>query len=645
MRLVFWLKATAALAGMLVLTGCPGEKSDPQPQQATPRVESSGTLTDGVVLREQSIVAKGAAGPTRSTRTDSSGAFTVNMADLTGPYLFANTQSTSGDPDLILLTSVSTKVGPTNVTPLTTLLTAQVMGVTPATAFEAFGTTQDKDQVTEDNLRTAQADLTAFLQDALGIEVKSGTSSFVDTAFKTDAGDPMYDTILALNAKMAADGTTLEDIAARVATGAQACLAEKIQIGIGGQQKKFCPVSKSNVPEEADTTILDYTFRDISNNVLLVKVRDDTVLSANFTTAANVSYSCIDTACSGISLGAESEDESRTLVFGSLALTANGDGALLDGTLVGPPPSIEMPVLPCTDNRYFVILSTHRVIGDCINPNAPLQYPASRGLAKGHDRLAVTFEGAEADTGTMSIVVDRTTFAAIYLYFYVRDPQTNEVTKRFVCYAEACTGVTWGAPVNDNSKGPTVVLRTITLDNTPLVGMDNDANPTGETAVVKMSALTFFAQTISNPAEKPPLVYPPLVDCDPSTDTVSATGPEGEFNLCMPQNGATSYRGAFDQGEGYLLLQYTNDAVDRIQVTLLNGALYEARVVLASTKETFVCTPPNCSGLTVSGPDPAGGYVVAFSNTVLRVPDVVTDPPQHPRTLTLTSGDLILPPP
>ncbi len=194
-------------------------------------------------------------------------------------------------------------------------------GTAPINAFQTYNGTLAKDQITDENIRRAQADVTTFLQDALGVQVKSGTASFGDSTYNTSVGDPMYDTILALNAKIAADGTTLKDVADRVALGAQACLTEQIQISIGGQQKKFCPVAKSDVPEEADTSILDYKFRDVANAVLLVKVRDDTVLSVDFTTAANVTYSCVSTACAGASLGPVASDESRPLVFGSLALT------------------------------------------------------------------------------------------------------------------------------------------------------------------------------------------------------------------------------------------------------------------------------------------------------------------------------------
>lgn len=645
MRSVLRLEVAAILAGALMLTGCSGEESDPQPQQAAPRIESTGMLTDGVNLRAQSIVAKGATGLARLTRTQSSGAFTVNMADLTGPYLFANSLSPTGDPGLIFLTSVTTRVGPTNVTPLTTLLTAQVLGVTPVTAFQTFNTTLATSQITEENLRAAQADLMAFLQDALGVQAKLGNSSFVDSSFSANAGDPMYDTILELNAKIAEKGTTLQEVAAQIATGAQACLAERINVSIGGQIRKFCPVSKSNVPEEGDTTILDYRFRDIAGATLLVRVRDESVLDAEFTTAANVTYSCSGATCGGVSLGAEAADDSRAIVLGSVALTGDGSGVVLDGTLTGPAPSIELPVLPCTDNRYFVIFSNNSALGDCIAPNDPFQLGATIGGSGGPGRMRISFDGQQGETGRVEIVVNRTTSEPIYVYFYTADPDTGEILSRYLCQFAECNGVTWGAGRIDTTRGFPLELRTITLENTMLEGIDEDGNPTGATAVVRASGLGLFDP---NEADPPEPEYPPLTDCDPTADTVSVMGPTGEFNLCIPPNDLDNglvYRIQYDLGGGNIQLFFYNDFGDSLTVDLANGAVLDAFTTLGSTGETFNCIEV-CTGITVTGPDDTGQYTVSFSSTVLRFVDFSGGPPiPNSRTLTLTSGDLVVPPP
>ncbi len=77
-----------------------------------------------------------------------------------------------------------------NVTPLTTLLTAQLFGVDPVNAYTNFGAPGNNlvRQVGDAAIRQAQADLTLYLQDVLGIQVKSGTTSFVDGTFTPTAG-------------------------------------------------------------------------------------------------------------------------------------------------------------------------------------------------------------------------------------------------------------------------------------------------------------------------------------------------------------------------------------------------------------------------------------------------------------------------
>jgi hypothetical protein len=633
MRSAFWFKSIAVLAGMLVLAGCPGEKSDPQPQEAAPRVESTGIVDDGVSLRKQDIVGKGASGATRRTDTDASGAFVLNMAGLTGPYLFSNTLST-GNPELIFLLGLQTRVGHTNVTPLTTLLVSQLLGVTPVNAFQTYNTTLPKDRITGENIKTAQADLTAYLQDALGVQVRSGDASFIDSPFEPNVGDPMYDTILALNAKIAADGTSLSAVAERIATGAQACLTEQLQITIDGQTRKFCPVARSDIPEEADTTILDYTFRDIANAMLLVKARGDTVLSVYYTTPANVTYSCSAAACAGVSLGTVAADESRPIVFGSLALTGSGSGALLAGTLTGPPPSIELPVLPCADNRFFLIVSNNSAVGDCVRPEDPFQLGASVGGPQTVGRDSVNVSGQSF--GSFSIVVDSVSpeHPAVSVYYRDSDPETSESRYRFLCRFAECNGLTWGSAEPVTTSGFPLETRKISLDKTMMVGINDDGTPNGLTATLSYSGVAVFQQNYS-------FSYPPLMDCDPTADTVSVGAFNGEFNLCLPA--AADWRSQFDQGNGFVQIALYDDVFNQVvSISLLNGGLDRLSIQPPGIGETYSCTT-DCAGVTVNGPDADGQYVVSFSRTVVHRDEAFPLPSD--RTLTLTSGDIVIPPP
>jgi hypothetical protein len=402
------------------------------------------------------------------------------------------------------------------------------------------------------------------------------------------------------------------------------------------------------VPEEADTTILDYEFRDVAGAVLFVKVQNDAILSVDFTTAANATYSCSGTACAGVTLGAKAADDSRPIVFANLALPGSGGNASIQGTLAVPPVSIELPILPCTDNRYFAIFSNNSALGDCIDPDDPFQFGATVGNVKGHNKIGIDFDGQEADTGRIQIVVNRTTLQPIYVYYVIRDPDTSEIVGRYVCRDADCKGLTWGAARPESAGGFKLELRTITLDNTMLGGIDAEGNPTDESVILRVSGLGLFIADDPDPPEEPEPEYPTLADCDPAADTISVTGPTGEFNLCAPQNDVDNglyWRMPYDLGDGLFQLFFSNEVGDSFGVTTLNGEIFDAYVAL-SNGLTFNCQAEKCVGTTVTGPDADGNYTLSFSNTVLRLVDNSGGPPIPDRpTITLMSGDLVMPPP
>lgn len=636
------------VAGVLALGACSGEESDPQPQSPALRTEATGIITDGVALRAQSVAGKGAEGLTRTSNSTSSGTYTLTLTELKGPYIFANTLVPGGDPGLIVLTTVSTGAGVTNLTPLTTLLTAQLLGTDPGNAFATFtsSTTVPKEKITDAGIQAAQAELTAFLQDVLGVQVKSGTASFVTSSFNAAPGDAMFDTMLALNAKLAADGTTLKALGSRIATGVQACNAEQVQVTVNGQKKKFCPVNKGAVPEEADPSIVDYVFRSVADEVLAVKARDTTVLTVGFTASNGVTtYSCAGAACTSLTVSAKAGDDTRSIAFTSTPLAGGGGSVLIDGTLVGPPPSITLPTLPCTDNRYFLILSTNTVIADCISPDDPFQIGGTFANASGPGRESVSFANTDDPLPThpgVSVVIDTSTPepTVVSVYFKEIDPDTFEIHNRYLCRLAACNGATVGPATTTMAPGVLTEIRTVTFNNTLLTGLDGDGAPTGATGSFRGSFVLLRVPSFG-------VSYPDLMDCDPLVDTVSVTTYNGgEFNLCMPPNDPNIpfflYRQTFDLGNGEFNIVMSNDFSDQIFVNLQANALSEVRVQISGSGEQFRCTT-DCAGVTVSDPDGAGERTISFSNAVLH--HIETYPLAGDRTVTLTSGDLVVPPP
>ncbi len=92
----------------------------------------------------------------------------------------------------------------------------------------------------------------------------------------------MFDSILALDTKLAAKGMPFSQLVSNVASAAHLCLSEKIEIAMPTGNNDFCPAAKSANPEATDGTIFDYVFTDSFNNVLTVKEQGDVILSAQY---------------------------------------------------------------------------------------------------------------------------------------------------------------------------------------------------------------------------------------------------------------------------------------------------------------------------------------------------------------------------
>lgn len=105
---------------------------------------------------------------------------------------------------------------------------------------------------------------------------------------------------------------------------------------------------------------------------MTTKVRGDAVLSGAYVTVAGTSYTCEGAACGAIELGLPAEDLTRPLTVTNADLPGSTTRAVLNGTLVGAIPGVALPVLPCDNNKYYVILADRTVIGDCVDAFDPL---------------------------------------------------------------------------------------------------------------------------------------------------------------------------------------------------------------------------------------------------------------------------------
>ena len=640
-------KSLAILALAPLLGGCPGETSNVPAQEAVPEVKMTGTESSGVSVEAQFVYAKGTAGTTREVRTTASGGYSVVLTDLTGPYLLANTLSPAGDPSLVFLTTVAAKPGVANLTPLTTLLTAQLLGLDPSEALTGFNSSPNVETalITDANIKAAQAEVTQFLADAYGLTLKSGAQSFVDAAFTPAAGDPMFDSIVDLNAKLAAKGKTIRAVAQQIAQGIQACQSEAVTLNLNGQDKKFCPVLKSATPEEADVSIVDYLFQDVVQNTLTFKAQGTTVLSGRYQPTGGDPFTC-DSGCVGITLGAPAADLTRAITFtnaGFTSTTAAGT-AVLTGTLTSAIPSITLPPLPCSDDRFFVIYPNHDVVGQCISVVNPTGIPATLGggAGPGRDLYSFSLSDPPPTFPHMEITVDYSTPepTVVSVYYSVNDPDTGLIVNRFACMLSACNGVSLSTKTVATAFGYTFEVRKITLSDTVLSGLNEDGTATGLSVTARASL------NVAHDATTPPPAYPTLMACaDATADAIDTLAPGAQFNLCISPNDLVNgflYRTTTDLGDGNLEIALFSDIFDQVYLDLHDTVVTDLRVVLASTNETFECKA-DCAGITVTGTAGNGPRTVKFAGTVLH--NQQDFPLPGDRALKITSPTMDVAPP
>lgn len=618
----------------MLLAGCGEDEPPKQTAVTTPTLSGIAAFDERVGTGP--VTAKGTAGLPR-TASNSSGTnrFSVELSQLSGPYVLRwITTDPSGQQTFLY--SVATQAGIANVTPLTTLLFAQLMGQEPTAAYAAFGT-NGGEMVTEERIRAAQAKVSAYLRDVLGVTVQSGDASFITTSFAATSGDPIFETIESLHAVLAANGSTLDALTQQVAALARLCIEEQVLIDVAGAQREFCPATKTADRDEEDNSIIDYVFSAPTNDTLTVKVRGDEILSAEYV-GGGVVYSCSGSACGGIVLGVPASDQTRSLSFAGAALTGTAGNAVVNGDLMGAIPGVELPVLPCTNNKFFVILDDNTVFAQCVDAFDPLNIGgtlnSSRGAAP--SRAVYGFadtSGANPAYPQVQLVTDGND-SVMSVYFFQYDPETLIPTIRFACQAEACTGITLGPVTVNTDLGPDmpVLVRNVSFDDTVLSGMTETGAPTGTSARLRASFTTvYFVDPYS------PLMFPPLADCIPTADTVSIDVHTGPFNFCS----VAANRTASTLANADLRLSMPdNQSFAPITVILRGGSVVSVRYN-SPVNQSFLCDV-DCQGVTVSEPDDLGRRAVTFTATVLH--EVQSFPLPGTRTATLNSGAILFPP-
>ncbi|QAZ40718.1 hypothetical protein C1M51_15495 [Methylibium sp. Pch-M] len=635
-------RACACVCAVLVSACGGGTTGDTDEQPPAVRAELAGVVSPGFDLDAQIpepgsspitgrivVSVKGSRGIIRTS--DSFGAgpadeHRTSLAELDAPYMlrFALVDGS-------FLVSVATEPGRANVTALTTLLVAQLLGADPATAFDSYSAsaTANIARITDARIAEAQAAVTAYLQNVLGIPVRSGSASFTQAAFAAADGDPMYDTMVALNAKLAADGLTLTDLSQTVAAQARLCLTESITISLGGSTSRFCTASKSGLPETADPTVMAYVFTDPGGATLTLRVRGNDLLTERYVTAEGVAYDCSAAGCTGLVLGTPAGDLSRPATFTNGRIGA----ATLNGSLTLPAPGPAIPVLPCDNNRYALVYPDFSFAAECVDASDPFGIGGMFGGNAGLPRTGFGFGGA------LSVYVENGELLSITALRPYTDPGTGQPVV-FKCVGAECAGAVLGEPELNYDYGPELTLRSLTLSGVQLRALNADGTPATLTEAATLQG-SFLTIEYIDPAE----FSPQPNDCLGTTDHFFAQvsfGAQAVTDICPAPGGKTAT--AYAAGDlDVVLFGYAPVGVNpRVDLQIRGGVATRIEVSGGSySGGNFLCDG-DCSNVVVGAPNGAGERSVTFNGAVLREIEPAGLP--GTRTMSLT-GSFVTPPP
>ena len=659
-------RCAATLAAALLIAAC-GGGSEPREQTADPRADQftgqvfaleSATPASGVQVR-----AKGATGLLRTSAPTLGERYAVSASGLTGPYLVV-----SG-----LMGTVSTRTGTVNLNELARLQTALLLGQFPTDALASFGNgSPSLARITEPNLAEARTRLAAFLQDAFGVTVAADAPDFINTPFEAVPGDPVYDTLTALHARIAAIGIDAYAVQIEAAVAeARRCIASRVTVTIAGTTTEFCPATQTSTPDANDALLLTHVFTTQAGARLTLRTRERTLIDARYAPTSGAAFTCAGAACTGFSVGAAAANGTRPIALANATVSRRGvTTAALNGTLVAPTPGVLLPTLPCADNRFFLVLPDRSVIADCVsNTVVDLGLTGTFGTQQGQTTAGVyPFRNIDGSNGlppsdpptTVHLVLDGGTLLNVTVTR--TDPATGALTLDYKCRAGGtaggCTGVTIGAAVVNSDSGFNATLRRVTFDATSLAAVNADgslaASPVallsgtftavfidraelGLSPPTSAEACVGTSESVSYAPSNETVIYalcPELAGLPaPSANTV--VNDDGGLRISFPATGAPLPGDPPPDGD---VLVVTTDAAGNVTRVVLDPT----SPVGSSFGASFVCNG-NCSGVTVSAPGAGGERTVTFAGAVLRLaePDGFADDPRS----AVLDGRFTAPPP
>ncbi|GAA0748153.1 hypothetical protein GCM10009107_17280 [Ideonella azotifigens] len=630
---------SAACVIALALCGCGGggEGSSEAPSATVPP-SMSGTVSDGVVMdmgnfRGLDVGVKGSAGIARETSAVTvTTHYNVTLDQLAPPYLLS-----ANVLDGIRLLAPATRDGTANLTPLTTLTTAWLLGTDPAAYFDNTLAGQGGvPAFTDAEVATAQAEVTRYLARVSQVELNSSIASqnWVTTPMQNAPGDAMFDQIVVLNNALTAATSSLAQLAGEVAAQKQRCSRTRVAVTGGIAANHFCQKDSSS-QFMSGNLVRVFNFADIEGSTLALRVKNGAVIRIAYVTREG-SFGCdSQTACAGATVGALTADDTVPITLAGVQLRAQaGTKVALDGALAG---AGALPTLPCDNDKFYLLDPAGGVRGLCM-------YEA--GANKRASQADYNWGSQDGDQPYyLELVSDGTSVASIDVWWY--DPETGNPLTLYRCEQAACTGVTISEPLDSvDEYGDPLRARNFALHNVPMSAVDSEGR-LGSAVAMTVTA------TLSN--RVPGAGFTP--DCSTSIEhnTVSFSDSTPALDVCPPPPSSDDYY-TFKSAYPYYV-PGIDDAVDfsvstyvvpidgsvsplnTIHVVLSGNTVLKIFLQTAGDTRSFSCLADACAGVTVSALDDQGQRTIGFNGTVL-LEDPVRQIPGAGTTAVITGGFL-----
>jgi len=592
----------------VLLAGCPSD--DPRttpPPPTTPTV--SGQLANGATLAAPTISAASAGSVARAGRVDASGHFIIASGGLSAPYLL---QSSTG---YAVIRNIG---GIANATPLTELvLLERIRAPLDAYFSELFNPSRsataatgvDFTQFTAANLAEAQQRAVRALRQQLGVTVPAALTAndFSGTTFNAVAGDPMFDTLTALQRALSDRGTDLAGFERDRIQEFRRCDIEQLDIALTNDELTFCPAAKQALADPDDANILVYTFTTADNRALTLRARDGAVLAVELN-SGDRTLRCDAAACAPAQLDPAASDGSRLLrLSGTVLRDGSGATASLSGVLRGAIPGQPLPVCTIGTNALGILEfdDGSRSAGcygfaaiDRVDRSA---YDSQLGATDAIEQIEIRAEGAA--------------LAAVTIYHL--DPDSFLPIADYRCQRSACNNVQISAADASGTRNVTIEGAVL-----PRINATNSSGPT--TATLRGS----FSLVEPSPAPLPNCAAAPA----DQTLTARVINTNVDWPICPPYDVDNGNIGGF-QIDLFSLGRYPGGLIGDYVYRFINDFASVGSVTLVASPQglprrleyqrasadRFACQDAAClSAVTIDAAAPRVAHAVRINAVTLQ---------------------------